>query len=394
MFDPTLKEGETELAYLWRLGNAHENGLTTLSWDAIADLVNRAFREDTPYKECAYRKTYSAAKKFCDAGVLYAGGEPGLEETKREIMKERQKLFDERRAMRTSVRNEARNDYDMAYLAEKLTQIGAARYPYEHTSHVVAGHKDMVVMLSDLHIGATFDSFTGSYDSEIARARMAQYCQKAIELAKANAVETVYIVGLADYINGNIHLSVQVTNRENVIDQIKIACELITEFVYKLSCEVNNVRVYGVSGNHSRLAKKSDALTDERLDALVLWYVKHMLAGCGNVAVCDENIDSTVCLFRIYDKLYVGVHGDYDGMDSGKIKSLCMWLGEIPYCVMMGHKHFNAMTEVNGVKVVQSGSLCGSGDNFTREQRLSGSAQQMILITNDGEIENIYPVVL
>ena len=52
------------------------------------------------------------------------------------------------------------------------------------------------------------------------------------------------------------------------------------------------------------------------------------------------------------------------------------------------------MTEVSGVKVVQSGSLGGSGDEFTRQKRLTGEPSQTVLVVDDSGIKCCYPIVL
>ena len=66
MFNTDLLNGESELQYIWRLGQAKENGLLDMTWDEIAALINKAFREDeTVYRsESAYRKRYNNAKDF------------------------------------------------------------------------------------------------------------------------------------------------------------------------------------------------------------------------------------------------------------------------------------------------------------------------------------------
>lgn len=364
-----------------------------MSWSEIADLMNQNFREDDmAFAESAYRKAYTSARKFYDAGIFKSNEAANLAELRTTIAKERQQLFDERREARASIRNEARYDYDMGILAEKLIALGREKYEKIPVKVVTGQHKDMVIIVSDPHFGCNFSYFGGYYDTEKAKECMAIYCKKAIALAKEHGVETCYVVGLGDFISGSIHHSIAVTNRENVIEQVKIACEVITDFVYNLATELKYVEVHCVPGNHSRMQKKEDALTDERLDLIIPWYMKNMLSEVENVYVCDEEMDSTLCTFRVHGKLYIGVHGDYDGMSESAIQRLSMWIGEIPYCVMMGHKHFNAMTSISGVRVIQGGSLCGAGDNFTREKRLTGPGEQMMLLCEDGEIIGYYPV--
>ena len=52
------------------------------------------------------------------------------------------------------------------------------------------------------------------------------------------------------------------------------------------------------------------------------------------------------------------------------------------------------MNELNGVKVIQSASLAGSGDDHTIECRLTGKPSQTLCVCNSNGIECIYNVEL
>ena len=137
---------------------------------------------------------------------------------------------------------------------------------------------DMIVCLSDLHLGATYYNFDGYYDSNIAKERLNQYLAEIIEIQKTHNAENCVVLLLGDLISGNIHSTISVTNKENVIEQVKLACEYISDFVYELGKHFNNVELRGVSGNHSRIQeKKENALLGERLDSLIVWFIKSML---------------------------------------------------------------------------------------------------------------------
>lgn len=68
----TIKKNETELEFLWRVGNAKDNGEITETWDEIAEYINEEFREnyESYRSSSAYRKAYQNSKWFVDAGVL------------------------------------------------------------------------------------------------------------------------------------------------------------------------------------------------------------------------------------------------------------------------------------------------------------------------------------
>lgn len=69
-------------------------------------------------------------------------------------------------------------------------------------------------------------------------------------------------------------------------------------------------------------------------------------------------------------------------------------LGFIPYAVLCGHRHYSAMSDFSGVKMIQSGSLVGSGDDYCIEKRLTGKASQTVCICNNKGIECYYPIEL
>lgn len=312
---------------------------------------------------------------------------------KQEIQKEKRKLFDERLDINKRLREESRLETTIEKFEDMLTDIGSKRYiTYSTISN--KSKEDMIICLSDLHIGATFYGFDGYYDSRIAKERLNDYLAEIIEIQKTHKVENCTCVLLGDIISGNLHKVISVTNKENVIEQVKLACEYISDFVYELGKNFNKVELRGVSGNHSRIEEKEDALLGERLDTLIIWFVKSMLKNLPNITVEDENIDDTLSTFFVRDKLYYAVHGDFDGTNTNSIAKLVLWSKKTPYCVLCGHKHYPAMSDVSGIKVVQVGSLCGSGDEYTRQKRLTGEPSQTVLVVNEDGIKCHYPIVL
>lgn len=398
LFDTTRKDTENELQYLWRLGQAKDSGLLELDWNGIADLMNKYFGDpDKPYSEAAWRKPYQMAKKFLENGVFNNLNEDEyfkeLQLQKQEIQKEKRKLYDERLDINRRLREESRLETTIEKFEDMLSSVSNNRY-IAYSPTISESKNDMIVCLSDLHIGATYYGFDGAYDSLIAKERLERYLEEIINIQKTHNAENCICLLLGDLISGSIHKTISVTNKENVIEQVKLACEYISDFVYELGKHFKTVELRGVSGNHSRIEEKEDALLGERLDTLILWFIKSMLKNVKNISVIDEEIDDTLSTFFVRDKLYFGVHGDFDSTSDTSISKLILWAKMTPYCVVCGHKHYPAMTDVSGIKVVQSGSLGGSGDEYTRQKRLTGKPSQTVLVVNDKGIKCCYPIEL
>ena len=379
-------ENEDENAYIWRVC---DNKDLIGTWQDVCNLLNEELHHD--YNESWYRKMYqsfimvfdSIKDKYFDNEQLNK-----MEQKKQEIIKERFRLNDERTAYNRALRNDARLETRLDILEQKITDFGKINFPDSNYSDNNVADNDLLVLLSDLHIGQTFKSFNGEYNTKIAQTRMGQYVNKIIEIGKKNNSDKCYVSLQGDLISNSIHKSIAITNQENVIQQIKFASELITAFIYELSHHFNRVIVTSVSGNHSRLDKKEDALKDERLDDLVIWYMDAALNDVKNIDIITNNPDTTFAVMDIRGKKYINVHGDYDVFSKNGVASLSMMLGYFPYAITFGHLHTCAMSDEGGIKIIRGGSLAGSGDDYTIEKRLTGKASQMVCVCTDKGIES------
>lgn len=381
------------------------NKISDDDWSEICQRYNLDFNPDTirkgsqpPLIGSAFVSDYYKWKNNQSKNLNETDDEyfKKLRLEKQEIQKEKRKLYDERLDINRRLREESRLETTIEKIDNMLNSIADTRYiTYDKSPFIKYSDNDMIVCLSDLHLGASYYSYDGCYDSKIAKDRLNQYLSEIVDIQKTHSAENCVVLLLGDLISGNIHSTISVTNKENVIEQVKLACEYISDFVYEIGKHFNNVEVRGVSGNHSRIKeKKEDALLGERLDSLIIWFIKSMLKNADNVTVYDEDIDDTMSIFFIRDKSYFGVHGDFDTMSDASIAKLALWAKFTPYCVLCGHKHFPAMTDVSGIKVVQSGSLGGSGDEYTRQKRLTGKPSQTVLVVNNRGIKCCYPIEL
>lgn len=317
-----------------------------------------------------------------------------LDEKKRELEREKIKYRDERNAWQKQNYSAARLETTLSILEDELKSLGKINFDISPTP-IIDGNKEMIICLADLHIGQTFKSVFGEYNSDIAKLRLNKYLCKIREVAVLHNVRKVHVVSLGDQISGNIHKTIAVTNRENVIEQIKISSEIISSFCYELTKIFEGVYFSNVSGNHSRIDRKEDALHDERLDDLIGWIVSLSLSHIENFYYMQHrNLDIGIADINVCGKSYIAVHGDMDAMSRQGVSNISMLLGFVPYAILRGHMHSPAMNEFNGVKMIQSGSLAGSGDNYTVEKRLCGKPSQTLLVCDDEGIDCIYHIEL
>lgn len=386
-------DGEEELDFLMRIGSAKENGEIDVTWEQIADFINAEFRtQEVGYRtESAYRKKYNKLK-FSN-GTDIEPRVSGTDALLRKIERQKIQYRDERRAWQQQNYISARVENKLDLLEEKLLEQGRVNFE-KHSSPETSADNDVLLVLSDLHIGQTFKSAFGEYNSTVAKERLERLLNEVIEIGKTHNSENCYVSLTGDLLSGNIHKTIQVSNRENVIEQIKMASELISSFCYELTKHFKKVFLSSVNGNHSRIDKKEEAIHDERLDDIIAWGVELTLRHVDNFCVLHSNIDSGIAVLNIRGRVYVAVHGDMDRFTDNGVSKLCLYLGHVPYAVIMGHLHTCALDEVNDVKMIRGGSLAGSGDSYTIEKRLSGRPSQMICVCNNNGIRCCYPIDL
>ena len=385
-------EGETDEELIFRICNDKEQ---IGSWQDVANIINELTGND--YGESTYRKKYQAFQKMLSANQSkFVDSDVQLQEIqmqKRELERKKIQFRDERNAWQKQNFIDARVEEKLDLLEEELTSQGRVNFDI-HDDVNITSDNDMLIILSDFHIGQCFRSIWGEYNSDIAKQRLNQLLNEIIAIQKLHNSEKCYVSLQGDMLSGNIHKTIQVTNRENVIDQIKIASELISSFCYELTKVFRVVFLSSVVGNHTRMDRKDEALHDERLDDIVAWGVELTLQHIDNFHVLKRKLDVGISDMDIRGKTYIAVHGDMDGYNKSGVSNLCLQLGFVPYAITYGHLHTCAVDETNGVKMIRGGSLAGSGDDYTIEKRLSGKPSQMVCVCNNRGVVCYYPIEL
>lgn len=366
------------------------DGALDADWEELRNKYNLPYATDVLRKANGTLFGGYAVKKYLDSKRPVTKAD----EVMLDIRKEKQKLFDERAALNKIKRDEARLEEDIAMLERKISETGKNKFkPY--APKIIDGDNAMIICLSDLHIGQEISSIQGEYDSDIAKSRLNQYLDEIISIQKRNKSKNAYVLLMGDMISGNIHLTVQLQNRENAVEQVVTASELVSEFLYNLSLHFENVYVNSVAGNHSRINLKENVLRNERLDSLVPWYCKAKLEHIDNISFMEYyNYDDTIGSIIVLGKEYLVVHGDFDSFDQSGVAKLVFMIGHIPEGIFYGHLHNNSFQNINNVKIIRSGSLCGTGDDYTMSKRISGSPEQMVVIVDNRGIVSLHPITL
>lgn len=386
---------ETELAYHKRLiyGKLVDKTLSDTDYSELAEkLYGQSYSSDVA-RRMAYgsRKTLELLDRQSEDALAADGLLSELDMKRFEFQKERQKFFDYRAAFNKLVRERSRQEELNDILVKAIANSSLPVLNYAPIDYLPSD-TDLLVSLNDIHYGASVDNYWNTYNSDVCAEMMCTYINKILEIQHVHNSEDCIVWANGDFISGNIHNSIAVTNKENIIEQIKGVSELIAEFLAALSPHFQTVTFMSVPGNHSRIDTKDRALLSERLDDLVSWYLDARLRSFENVFISDSRIDDTMYLIDIRGKLYCGVHGDFDESPA-KIQAIQTMVGRPLYAVLAGHKHHNKIDIVQGIKVMMAGSFLGM-DDYCVQKRIYGRPEQMVSVCDQHGVLCSYDVAL
>lgn len=379
------KESETDFEYKIRLCNLKLNKEIDLDWIEIVQLLGLECSSDHLRKLAyGYKECFSYMEEIKNNS--FSGDEivKEIETKKLELEKEKIRVQDQKREYRNYLRADARFERMLEVLNKEIKNINKIRpLTYDDSRITDKGSNEAVLMASDWHIDAMFNNAFGQYNLEIAKRRIEDLMTKVATYCKVNDVSTLHIELLGDNISGGIHWSSKVESEEDCVSQVMTLCELLTSFISELAKRIDNVKVYSVIGNHSRInMNKNDNMTGENLERLVPFYLKARLSDVRNVLINDNaNIDDGIIMYDVINTKIIGVHGDLD-RPTQVINNLTKMLRVFADEYHLGHLHHHYEKEEYDMEVVINGSLQGT-DNYAKNIRKSGRPMQKLMIYNE-----------
>jgi hypothetical protein len=283
---------------------------------------------------------------------------------------------------------------DKTLLVEELTNafknINFNYSQYQYKKIEKQNDDVMLVSLTDLHIGAKVHNAHNVYNFDIAKKRMELFLEKVIVEGKTNGITDIHVVGQGDYIE-HVYMRTQQGHEAEFtfVEQIVKACEIIQEFVIKLS-KYFNVTFRSISGNHDRISKKEDNVPHDNISHIINHSLKTLITAINSETLSYIEADNTYyTLITVNGKNILYVHGDRDGKaDSLKIAKYSQILGIQIHAIVLGHYHHYAVNELgfDGIEIF-FGSLKGVDEYAIQIKKLSPASQGIIIVRENGEIE-------
>lgn len=268
--------------------------------------------------------------------------------------------------------------------------------------NVDASDKEMIMALSDWHIGARVDHVNGNnYNLEIAKQRLADYLERAHMEALINKPSKIYLYHGGDFIEG---IDMRKVNQSfdaelDATTQIAVATRMMIDAVKEVASWGVPMTVALVGGNHDRYtSNKKDAIYNDNIaynviDTLLL--VKDYGIFPDYVDIVDNRDDIYRVETTVAGKNVMLIHGDT--LPSNDKPKIPMLIKDHPIdLVIYGHYHSSRFIQENGSGFsIMVGSLMGN-NTYSKQLLLpdSKAGQLVMLVTPDSDTPTFQPVFL
>ena len=387
-------ENENEEQFIFRLGQAKDSGNLDMSWDEIANIINKEFRSDeSEYRsEAAYRKPYQQAKRYFEANVFKTFSDKDtyfkeLQIQKDAVYKEKRKLYDQRREYNKLLTSDARAEHlneELVKAANRLNEDQPLIFNEKWFKPNI--HKEAIMFWSDWHYGMTTDNIWNKYNTQICKNRVKAFVEMSKEFIRLNNIDILDIVMLGDAAHGSIHTGCRIQSEEDTCDQLMHVSEIMAEAINDLSNVVNHIAVYSCYGNHMRtIQDKKESIHSDNMEKIIPWWIEQRLQNNSKIEIKYSEYKEFTKL-NVLGKNICCVHGDLE-KDFKQIGVTINMLfsrkfGETIDYTVSGDKHHLEEFEKFDIESILIRSLCGA-DEHSNNGRLYSRPGQTLMIFND-----------
>ena len=391
MIDIKKFENESEEELIYRVCSMKDQ---IGSWQDVAAVINDLTGND--YGESTYRKKFQSFQKMLVANQSkFVDANAQLEEIKLErqlLEKEKVKFRDERNEYKKLIRQEARKESYIDLVKRVMSEYVPKSMQYKRTQHIEDNGNDLIIHVTDIHTGINIDNFFNKFNSNVLEYRFNYYLDEIFTIRERHKSQNAYVI-IGEILSGLIHENLRCENNQNLIEQFMTVSNYLTEFLFELSKEFNEVHVYVTPGNHSRCsAKKEQSLKGENFDHLLIPFLSARLQNNKSVYFHENKIEESIAMFSVRGKVIMSSHGDKD-TSANVVQKFSMLFKIIPDLVFLGHRHTNGLTTVYNTKVIESGCMSGV-DNYALDLRLCTSPEQTVSVVNKDGLVCLYDIQL
>lgn len=342
MNDLKKLENETEEQYLWKIGQLVDSGKIE-SWASVNDIVNKelGIDEEKWRDESSFRKRYQAAKKFYDGCFSQMESEEysdKLEEQRKELEKQRQKLYATKTEYARQVRQQSRFELFYENVANEINTLDVPEFVRFNYS---VNNKEYILSIADIHAGANFITETNEYSFEEVANRFNKLLNDTVNFIEEHQLGYIKVLCLGDDIQGILRLSDLQLNESSVVTATVFVAKTIASFLNELSKYCNIEYYHCPTSNHSQtrpLGTKASEIASEDVEYIICNYIKDVLVNNDRITV-NTNFGYEYIEIPIFNFKTIAMHGHTIKNIDNALKDLTYHKKTFYTTVFLAHYH-------------------------------------------------------
>ena len=336
-------ENETEEQYLWKVGQLVDSGKVE-SWSSINDIVNKELlgEDETVWRtESAWRKRYQSAKKFydgCFSKMESNEYSDKLEEQRREIEKQRQKLYATKTEYTRQIRQQSRFELFYENVADEIKTLNVPEFIGSNYS---ANNKEYILTIADIHAGANFITETNKYSFEEVTNRFNRLLINTINFVCEHQLSRIKVLCLGDDVQGILRLSDLQLNESSVVKATVFVAKSIANFLNELSKYCYIEYYHSPTSNHSQirpLGTKASEIASEDVEYIICNYIKDVLVNNDRITV-NTNFGYEYIEIPIFNFKTIAMHGHTIKNIDNALKDITYHKKTFYTTVFLAHYH-------------------------------------------------------
>lgn len=379
------KPGEYNLNELFEIGAMHKKlQARDKSWKDLTKTVGYPGQAESYRKFISRKQQAQVASNELVSEVTTESMVAATEY--QELYKRRTEITDIYNTYRAALRNESRLNTFKDLLVTNIKEL--KNLPVIKYVGTASDDAEAILMLSDLHLGVNCNNFYNVFNKDVAKQRLNKLSKETIRYCMKFNIKQLNILGLGDFIQGIIHTNARIQAQLNVVEQIILASEYLSDFLNSLQAAAPVVTYRSCTDNHSRVSpNKEEAIESEGLSKLINFYLETRLTG-SCIRFMKDNLDDSLGNFKLLNgKHVVYSHGHLDSINRSFENFIGATKQFVDYMIL-GHYHCEKAKSFQGAKVFVNGSICGT-EEYALSKRLFSEPAQTLLIFNDDNLLNI-----
>ncbi len=241
------------------------------------------------------------------------------------------RLEDENRRLRTEIKDVHRDNLNATEVRESILGLTAETAPPPEWLIDVSEASGVTgvpcTIWSDWHLGERVQraevNGVNEFNLAIAEGRIHRLVERTVDLCFSHMTNPSYpgiVVNLlGDIVSGEIHQELSETNEDELFPIILWARDRLIAALKSLADHFGRVYVACSPGNHGRTTKRPQAkrYIYKNADWLVFCLVERHFADVGDDRIRLSIPETGECLYSIYGRRFMAVHGDDLGVKGG-----------------------------------------------------------------------------